>query len=427
MLNMKDVELKPSRWAKFKLARIKLLMGLSIIGPGIIAGTADNDAGGITTYSVVGASFGYKMLWILFVITFILAITQEMGARLGLVTGKGLAALIRENFGIKITTFVVVITFLANWTNILAEYAGISSVADLYGVPRYIVIPIAAILISFLVYKGSFRIVQKVFLTSSLLFFAYVIAGFMAHPDWSQALHGTFVPQIEFTPTFLYTAVALIGTTITAWGQFFVQSYFVDKGGSAEHLKYARADVFVGSFWTNFVAFFIVIATAATVYKAGIVIQDAGQAAKALEPLAGAFAKHLFAWGLLNASMLGLAVVSMTSSYLVTEAFGWEGRVDLKKESPSFYKLFAFCIFSTAAAMFIPGLPLLTILVGSQMLNTFVLPILFVAILILLNKKSLMGKYKNGWFANIVSWLSVAFILGMSVLLVVMTFSHLGG
>jgi Mn2+/Fe2+ NRAMP family transporter len=414
-----EKEIKPS---KFQQSKYKWLLILSVIGPGIITGTADNDAGGIATYSIAGASFGYKMLWILFLITFILAITQEMGARLGLVTGKGLAALIRENFSLRMTTFVVAITFLANWANILAEYAGISSVADIYGVPRYFAVPLAALAIWFVIYKGSFKIVQKVFLTSSLLFFAYIIAGFMSHPDWYSAAKGTFIPAVDMTPDFFYTAVALIGTTITAWGQFFVQSYFVDKGVAAEHLKYSRWDVFMGSFWTNFVAFFIIVATAATLFKAGIKIEDAGQAAMALEPLAGVFAKHLFAWGLLNASLLGLAVVSMTSSYIVTEAFGWEGRVDLKKESPIYYKILTFCIFSTALAIMIPGLPLVPIMLGSQMLNTFVLPILFVAILVLLNKESLMGKHKNGLFMNIVSILSVVFIVGMAGLLVFMTF-----
>jgi len=201
-----------------------------------------------------------------------------------------------------------------------------------------------------------------------------------------------------------------------------VQSYYVDKGVSAEFIKYSRWDIIAAAFWTSVVAFFIVIATAATLHMAGITIQDAGQAAMALEPLAGAFAKHLFAWGLLNASLLGLAVVAMTSSYLVTEAFGWEGRVDLKKESPVFYGLFTFCVFSTAAAILIPGLPLVKIIVGSQMLNTFVLPVLFIAILVLLNKKSLMGKHTNGLFANVVSWLSVIFIVVMASLLLFMTF-----
>lgn len=414
-----DVNAKESRMAKLKM---KLVLIFSIIGPGIIAGTADNDAGGITTYSVVGASFGYKMLWILFLITFILAITQEMGGRLGLVTGKGLAALIRENFSLRITTFVVMVTFVANWANILAEYAGISTVADIYGVPRYIAIPLAAILIWFIVYKGSFGFVQKIFLTSSLLFLSYVIAGFLAKPDWYQTFNSTLAPSIEWSQNYFYTAVALIGTTITAWGQFFVQSYFVDKGIAAEHLKYSRLDIFVGAFWTNFVAFFIVVATAATLYKSGIRIEDAGQAAVALEPFAGTLAKHLFAWGLLNASLLGLAVVAMTSGYIVTEAFGWEGRVDLKQESPVFYKIFAFCVFSAGLTILIPNLPLVSILVGSQMLNTFVLPILFVAILLLLNKEKLMGKYKNSLFLNVISVLSVLFILGMAGALAVMTF-----
>ncbi len=419
-----EKEISPTRVQRFKM---KWLLILGIIGPGIVAGTADNDAGGIATYSVAGASFGYKMLWILFLITFILAITQEMGARLGLVTGKGLAALIRENFSIKTTAFVVVVTFIANWANILAEYAGISAVADIYGVPRYIAIPLAGLAIWFVIYKGSFKFVQKIFLTSSLLFFAYIIAGFMAHPQWGDIAQGTFIPQVEWTPAFFYTAVALIGTTITAWGQFFVQSYYVDKGVAAEHMKYSRWDVFAGAFWTNFVAFFIVIATGATLYKAGVTINDAGQAATALEPFVGAFAKHLFAWGLLNASLLGLAVVSMTSAYVVTEAFGWEGRVDLKQESPSFYRIFAFCIFSTALAILIPGLPLVPILVGSQMLNTFVLPVLFIAILVLLNRQNLMGKFKNTLWMNIISWLSVFFVMAMAGTLLVMTvmdFSH---
>jgi Mn2+/Fe2+ NRAMP family transporter len=418
-----EKEIKMPKVSNFK---IKLLLILSIIGPGIIAGTADNDAGGIATYSVAGASFGYKMLWILFLITFILAITQEMGARLGLVTGKGLAALIRENFSLKTTVFVVFITFMANWANILAEYAGISTVADIYGVPRYLAIPLAGLAIWGIVYKGSFKIVQRVFLTSSLLFLAYIFAGVLAKPDWNEAFKGMLIPSVEWTANYFYTAVALIGTTITAWGQFFVQSYFVDKGVASEHLKYSRLDVYAGAFWTNFIAFFIVVATAATLYKAGIRIEDAGQAAVALEPFAGALAKHLFAWGLLNASLLGLAIVSMTSSYIVTEAFGWEGRVDLKKESPAFYTIFSLCIFTTAAVILIPKLPLIPILVGSQMLNTFVLPVIFIAILKLLNNKNLMGENKNGLFLNILSWLSVAFLVGMSLTLVVMTVFGIG-
>ncbi|MFH0820702.1 MAG: Nramp family divalent metal transporter [Candidatus Peregrinibacteria bacterium] len=420
---MPKVTTHPSRWNALKM---KLLILFSVIGPGIIAGTADNDAGGIAVYSVAGASFGYKMLWLLIIVAIILGITQEMGARLGLITGKGLAALIRENFTLKTTLFIVVITFVANWANILAEYAAISSIADMYGMPRYLAVPLAALLIWWIVYKGSFRIVQKVFLTSSLLFFSYVLAGFLSHPDWAEAGKSILVPSVPWDPNFLYIAVAVIGTTITAWGQFFVQSYFVDKGVASEHLKYARWDVIIGAFWTGFVAFFIVVATAGTLYVAGIQIQDASQAAIALEPLAGTFAKHLFAWGLLNASLLGLAVIAMTSSYLVTEAFGWEGRVDLKKESPTFYRLFGFSVVSAALVILIPKLPLVTILVGSQMLNTFVLPFLFFTILVLLNKGSLMGEHKNGWISNLISCIAVAFIVSMALALVVLTLFHFG-
>lgn len=412
---------KDIKFGRFSVVKQKWLFALSIIGPGIIAGTADNDAGGITTYSVAGATFGYKMLWILLVIAVILAITQEMGSRLGLVTGKGLSALIRENFSLKMTTFVVVITFAANWATILAEYAGIASVADIYGIPRYIATPLAALLTYFVVYHGSFKMIQRVFLSSSVLFLAYVAAGFMAHPDWTAATNAIVQPSIDPNPAFFYMAVAMIGTTITAWGQFFVQSYYVDKGVAAEHLKLSRLDVFAGAFWTSLIALFIVVATAATIHNAGITINDAGDAAKALEPFAGPLAKHLFAWGLFNASMLGLAVVSMTSSYLVTEAFGWEGRVDLKKESPAFYGIFAFCIFSAAIAILIPNLPLIPIMVGSQVMNTFVLPILFIAILKLLNNKELMGKYRNTRLGNVISIISILFIVVMASLLVVLT------
>jgi len=417
---------KGIKFSRFNVVKQKWLFALSIIGPGIIAGTADNDAGGITTYSVAGATFGYKMLWILVIIALILAITQEMGARLGLVTGKGLAALIRENFSLKMTTFVVVVTFLANFANILAEYAGIASVADIYGIPRFVLVGIAALITYFVIYQGSFKLVQKIFLSSSVLFLAYVAAGLLAKPDWMAAANAVVQPTADANPAFFYMAVAMIGTTITAWGQFFVQSYYVDKGVAAEHLKLSRWDVFAGAFWTTLIALFIVVATAATLHSAGVSINDAGDAAKALEPFAGTLAKHLFAWGLFNASMLGLAVVSMTSSYLVTEAFGWEGRVDLKKESPAFYGIFAFCIFSAAIAILIPNLPLIPILVGSQMMNTFVLPVLFIAIIKLLNNKELMGKYRNTKFGNVISWLSVLFIVIMASLLVVLTLSGFG-
>lgn len=392
---------KKNLWAK-------ILLISSVVGPGIIAGTADNDAGGIATYSVAGAQFGYHLIWVLFAVTFVLAITQEMGARLGIVSGKGLAALIRENFPFKATFFVVLLSFIANWANVLANFSGISAVASIYGIPNWLFVLSSAGLISWLVVSGNFKNIQRVFLTSSALYFAYVFAGFMSHPDWSVALKSIVVPSWIPTRDFLFMAIALIGTTVTIWGQFFIQSYFAEKGVRIQDLKLARADVYVGSVWTNFVAFFIIVATAGTLYVNGITITDAADAARALEPFAGAMAKHLFAWGLYNASMLGAGVVAISTAYAITEAFGWEGKVNAGfKESASFYKILLFCIFSTALIVLIPNFPVLPVLIASQALNTFVLPVLFFFLLRLLNRKDIMGSHQNGLFLNIAGWFSI--------------------
>lgn len=386
----------------------KILLISSVVGPGIIAGTADNDAGGIATYSVAGAQFGYHLIWVLFVVTFVLAITQEMGARLGIVSGKGLAALIRENFPFKATFFVILLSFIANWANVLANFSGISAVANIYGIPNWLFVLSSAGLISWLVVSGNFKNIQRVFLTSSALYFAYVFAGFMSHPDWSVALKSIVVPSWIPTRDFLFMAIALIGTTVTIWGQFFIQSYFAEKGVRIQDLKLAKADVYVGSVWTNFVAFFIIVATAGTLYVNGITITDAADAARALEPFAGAMAKHLFAWGLYNASMLGAGVVAISTAYAITEAFGWEGKVNAGfKESASFYKILLFCIFSTALIVLIPNFPVLPVLIASQALNTFVLPVLFFFLLRLLNRKDIMGSHQNGLFLNIAGWFSI--------------------
>jgi len=392
---------KPGLWKK-------ILLFSSVIGPGIIAGTADNDAGGIATYSVAGAHFGYSLIWILSIIVVVLAITQEMGARLGIVSGKGLAALIRENFPFKATFLIISLSFLANWANILAEFAGISAVSSLYGINKYILVLSSAGLISYLVISGSFKNIQRVFLTSSILYFAYVFAGFMSHPDWDRAIGSIYSPTIIPDSSFLFLAIAVIGTTITVWGQFFIQSYFAEKGVSSNNLNLARADVFAGSLWANFVAFFIIIATAATLYKHGITISDAADAARALEPFAGSLAKHLFAWGLYNASMLGAGVVTISTAYTITEAFGWEGKVNSEyNESPAFYKIFLFCIFSTAAVVLVPNFPIISVLVASQALNTFILPVLFFFLIKLLNRHDIMGKHRNGPIMNLVAWTTV--------------------
>lgn len=386
----------------------RLLVILSVVGPGIIAGTADNDAGGIATYSVAGAQFGYGLIWILFVVTIVLAITQEMGARLGIVSGKGLAALIRENFPFKATFLIILLSFLANWANILAEFSGISAVANIYGIPNWLFVLSSAGLISWLVISGNFKNIQRIFLTSSALYLAYVFAGFMTHPDWSAAVKSIVVPSWIPTKEFLFMAIALIGTTVTIWGQFFIQSYFAEKGVRPQDLKLARADVYAGSIWTNFVAFFIIVATAGTLYVHGISINDAADAAQALEPFAGTLAKHLFAWGLYNASMLGAGVVTISTAYTITEAFGWEGKVNAGfKESSAFYKVFLFCIFSTALIVLVPNFPIVPVLVTSQALNTFILPVLFFFLMRLLNRKDIMGHHRNGLFINVVGWFSI--------------------
>ncbi|KKU13834.1 MAG: Natural resistance-associated macrophage protein [Candidatus Magasanikbacteria bacterium GW2011_GWC2_45_8] len=269
----------------------RLLVILAVVGPGIITGTADNDAGGIATYSVSGAMFGYQLLWVLALITVVLAITQEMGARLGIVTGKGLAALIRENFSFRATFFIIAFSFIANWANILAEFAGIASIAKIYHFSPFLIVLPAAVTISWIVIQGNFKNIQRIFLTSSFLYIAYIVAGFMAHPDWTAAIKNTVVPSWQANKEFLFITIALIGTTVTVWGQFFIQSYFAEKGVRAKDLPLARADVCVGSFWTNIVAFFIIVATAGTLYVKGISITDAADAAIALEPFAGALAE----------------------------------------------------------------------------------------------------------------------------------------
>ncbi|EKD43713.1 MAG: natural resistance-associated macrophage protein [uncultured bacterium] len=346
-------------------------------------------------------------MWVLFLITFVLVITQEMGARLGIVSGKGLAALIRENFPFKATFVIIALSFIANWANILAEFAGVKAVANIYNIPPWIFVLSSAALISWLVISGNFKSIQRVFLTSSALYLAYVAAGFMSHPDWSAALKSIVVPSWIPTQSFLFMAIALIGTTVTIWGQFFIQSYFAEKNVRTADLNLARADVYVGAFWTNFVAFFIIVATAGTLYVNHISINDAADAAIALEPFAGSLAKHLFAWGLYNAAMLGAGVVTISTAYTITEAFGWEGKVNSGfEESSSFYKIFLLCIFSTAFIVLIPNFPLVPVLVASQALNTFVLPVLFYFLIKLLNREDIMGRHKNGKVLNFFAWFS---------------------
>ena len=387
----------------FKSILKKTLPILMIIGPGIISGSVDNDAGGIATYSVAGANFGYSLLWVLFLTTFALALTQEIGARLGLVTGKGLAALIREKFGIKWTTFIMAVLLIANLGTIAAEFAGIAAALQIINIPKFISIPVAILAVYLIIIKGSFKKLEKIFLMLSAFYIVYIISAFMAKPDWLLGAKSLIMPTFSISKGYFLALIATVGTTITPWGQFFIQDYVVDKKLTQSDLKVERGDVFVGSFLTNFISFFIIVACAATIYATHQSITDAAGAAQALRPLAGNFAALLFSFGLLNASLFGAALVPISTSYVLTEAFGFESGLDFSfKEAPAFYGIFTLLLIICGIFVLLPIFPLLTILIVSQAFNAILLvPILFF-IFILSNDKKLLGEYKNSRFVNII-------------------------
>ncbi|MBI2031309.1 MAG: Nramp family divalent metal transporter [Candidatus Levybacteria bacterium] len=381
----------------------RILPVLAIIGPGIISGSVDNDAGGITTYSVAGARFGYSLLWVLFLTTFSLAITQEIGARMGLVTGKGLASLIREKFGLNWTAIVMVILFIANMGTIAAEFAGIAGALEIFNVPRFASVLIAITAVYFLVTRGNFKRLERIFLVISFFYISYIISAFIINPSWGIAVKSLVMPSFQLNNAYILTLMAVVGTTITPWGQFFIQDYVVDKKLSKEDLKIERGDVFLGSFLTNFIAFFIVVATAGTLFAQGINITEAKDAAIALKPLAGNFAAVLFSFGLLNASLFGAALVPVTTSYVITEAFGMESGLNFRvRQAPYFYGLFAFSLVLGGLMVIIPSFPLLTILIVSQALNAVLLLPIFIFLYLLSNDKKILGNYVNNRLINAV-------------------------
>lgn len=386
----------------------RLLPILAVIGPGIISGSVDNDAGGITSYSVAGASFGYSLLWVLFLTTFSLAVTQEIGARMGLVTGKGLASLIREKFGINWTVFVMVVLFIANMGTIAAEFAGIAGALEIFHIPRMVAVLSAIIAIYFLVTRGSFKRLEQIFLAVSFFYVAYILSAVIIHPDWGLAFKSLVTPSFQLNNSYILTLMAVIGTTITPWGQFFIQDYVVDKKLSKEDLRIERGDVFLGSFLTNFIALFIIVATAGTLFAKGIRINEAKDAAFALRPLAGNFAAILFSFGLLNASLFGAALVPVSTSYVITEAFGMESGLNFKvRQALPFYGLFAFLLILGGFMVILPFFPLITILIVSQALNAVLLLPIFAFLYILSNDKKIMNGYVNNKLINAVLIITV--------------------
>lgn len=407
----------------FKKTFLRILPILAILGPGIISGSVDNDAGGIATYSVAGAQFGYQLLWVLLITTFSLAVTQEIGARMGLVTGKGLGSLIREKFGIRWTTFIMFVLLIANIGTIAAEFAGIAAALEIIHISKYLAIPLAALTVYFLVTKWSFKRLEKIFLVASVFYLVYIISAILAQPDWHAGITGLVTPTFSFDKSYLLTLVAVVGTTITPWGQFFIQDYVVDKKLTKEDLNVERGDVFFGSFITNLISFFIIIATAATLFTHHIPINDAKDAALALQPLAGQFASLLFGFGLLNASLFGAALVPVATSYVITEAFGFESGLDLpRREAPEFYGLFTFSLVIGALLVILPFIPLLSILFWTQALNAVLLLPVLVFLFLLSNDKQIMAQYKNSKIINLIVVATFLLIAVSSILYVISQF-----
>ncbi|MFA6254656.1 MAG: divalent metal cation transporter [Patescibacteria group bacterium] len=406
---------------KEKLRRhwYKILFFFSVVGPGIISANADNDAGGITTYSVVGAHFGTKMLWVLLLITFSLAVTQEMGIRIGLVTRQGLGGIIRENFGVRWTAFAMITMLIANLGTMTAEFAGIGASLSIIGISKYLAVPIAALAIWFILYKGSFKTTQKIFLIFSAFYIVYIINGFIIKPDFGDALSSMVRPTLEWSTPFFLAMIALIGTTITPWGQFFIQSYVVDKGLEIKHYKAEKAEVYLGAFITNIVSFFIIIGTAATLYQHGIQITDAKDAAIALEPLAGHLAEILFAFGLFSASVLGAFILPTATAYAICEAAGWEYGFDTKwKDGKAFYTIIALSIIIPALIVILPKISLINLMILSQDVNGILLPFILIFVMLIINNKRIMGDQTNKLFDNIIAWVTIAGIILATFVLV---------
>jgi len=403
---------------RFNRKRWRLM--LATLGPGIITASADNDAGGIATYATAGATYGYDLLWALLVITVVLAVVQEMVARMGAVTGRGLSALIRERFGVRWTTFAMGVLLLANVATCIAEFAGVAAAGEVFGIPRWLSVPLAAVGVWLLVVKGNYRVVEKVFLGLALVLFTYVVSGILVHPPWGQVLRAAVTPTIHWDHDFLLVLVAYIGTTITPWMQFFLQSSVVDKGITVKSYGYAKLDVFVGAFLTDFVAFFIVVATAATLHARHIHIDSAADAALALAPIAGPYAQSLFAVGLLGASLLAASVLPLSTTYAICEAFGWETGVNKGfDEAPAFLGIYTAMIVLGASVVLIPGLPLFAVLLASQDINGVLLPVILVFMLLLVNDRRIMGVHVNGRGFNLVAWGTTIVLSVLSVLLLV--------
>lgn len=406
---------KPIRKVNVK----NIILFLAILGPGIITANVDNDAGGITTYSLAGAQYGYGLLWVMIPTTIALVVIQEMCARMGAVTGKGLSDLIRESFGVKVTFYVMIALLLTNMGNSVSEFAGIAASLEIFGISKYISVPISAVLVWLLVVKGSYKVVEKVFLVACMVYIAYPIAAFMAGPHWNTILKATVVPTFKADSGYLITMIGVVGTTIAPWMQFYQQSAVVEKGITIDQYSFSRLDVIVGCLMAIVVAFFIVVACASTIHVQGLKVETAADAAIALKPLVGDYASTLFAFGLFNASLFAACILPLSTSYYICEGMGWESGIDKDfRKAPQFFWLFTIIIIISALTILAPNAPLIMIMFLSQVVNGAVLPFVLIFMLILINDKKLMGHYTNGHIFNLVAWITV---IAMIVLTLLMT------
>jgi len=402
----------------------RLVLLLAVIGPGFITANVDNDAGGIFTYSQAGAQFGYSLLWTMIPITIALIVVQEMASRLGAVTGKGLSDLIREEFGFRLTFIMMVTLVVTNFGNVVAEFAGIASSLELFGLSKYVVVPAAAFVVWLLVVRGTYDSIEKIFLTASAFYVTYIIAGFLAHPDWKAAAFATVTrPEAAGIRNYgyIYMVIGLVGTTIAPWMQFYLQASIVEKGITARQYAASRWDVIIGCIFTDVVAWFIIVACAATLYANGHHdIGSGADAAQALRPLAGEYAYLLFAAGLFNASLFAASILPISTAYAVCEGLGFESGLDKKfREAPVFYWLYTVLIVLGAAVLLVPRLPLVYVSVLSQVANGVVLPLVLVFMLLLTNDRELMGRYTNSRRFNITAWTTVVVMVVLTLLMMV--------
>jgi NRAMP (natural resistance-associated macrophage protein)-like metal ion transporter len=401
-------------------SKTRILLFLAVVGPGFITANVDNDAGGILTYSSAGAQFGHLLLWTMIPITLALIVVQEMCARMGAVTGKGLSDLIREEYGFRITFFMMIGILITNFGNIVTEFIGIATSLELFGLSRYATVPVCCVIVWLIVVKGQYKSVEKVFLAASFFYITYIVAGVLAHPAWKDATIATVtLPKLASfrQQAYLYMVIGVVGTTIAPWMQFYLQSSIVEKGVTKRGYKASQLDVVTGCIFTDIVAWFIIVACAATLYVHGVHdIRFAADAAQALKPLAGDYAYILFAVGLFNASLFAASILPLSTAYTVCEGLGFESGVGQKfSEAPAFYWLYTLLIAAGGAVVLIPGLPLLKIAVLSQVVNGIVLPFVLIFMLLLINKKELMGEYVNTRVFDAVAWLTTGVMIALTL------------